>query len=170
MASSLTLTASFFGGAVAAKPASSTTRRGPLAVRASMDLEKSVAESSNTRRGLVMAAVGAAAVSSVVNVAKAADDTNNTTIGGWRPVVADTSEIFLIAVFAVSEYNKQNNASLVFESVLRAEVQVVNGVNCRLVIVAKDSKTGRSNNYLAVVYGKSVPTTIELTSFVALLR
>ncbi|KAG6404676.1 hypothetical protein SASPL_136929 [Salvia splendens] len=169
MASSMTLTASFFGGAVAAKPASSTTRRGPLAVRASMDLEKSVAESSNTRRGIVMAAVGAAAVSSVAKVASA-DDTNNTTIGGWRPVVADTSEIFLIAVFAVSEYNKQNNGSLVLESVLRAEVQVVKGVNCRLVVVARDSKTGRSNNYQAVVYGQNVPTTIQLSSFVALLR
>ncbi|KAG6402311.1 hypothetical protein SASPL_139189 [Salvia splendens] len=45
----MTMTASFFGGPVAAKPATATTRRSQLAVRASMDSEKSVAESGNTR-------------------------------------------------------------------------------------------------------------------------
>ncbi|KAG6404677.1 hypothetical protein SASPL_136930 [Salvia splendens] len=167
MASSMTLTASFFGGA---KPAAVTTPRSQLAVTASMDLEKAVAETTNTRRGLVLAAVAAAAaVPSIAKVAMADDD--KTLLGGWRPV-ADPSapEIFLIAVFAVSEHNKQKNASLVVESVLKAETQVVKGVNLRLVIVAKDSKTGRSNNYLAIVYGQNVPTSIQLTSFDPLLR
>lgn len=75
MASSLTMTASFFGGTVAAKPAVATTRYGLLAVRASVDLEKAVAESRNTRRSLMLAAAGATAVSYVAKVAMA-DDKN----------------------------------------------------------------------------------------------
>ncbi|KAG6416152.1 hypothetical protein SASPL_123576 [Salvia splendens] len=71
MASSMTMTASFLGGAAAAKPVTATNRRCPLAVKASMDSEKAVvAESSNTRRGLVLAVVAAAA-SSIVTVAMA---------------------------------------------------------------------------------------------------
>ena len=73
MASSLTMTSSLFGGAVAAKPAAATTRHSQLAVRASMDLEKAAEKSNNTRRGLMLAAAGEAAVSSVANVAMAAD-------------------------------------------------------------------------------------------------
>ncbi|KAG6402304.1 hypothetical protein SASPL_139182 [Salvia splendens] len=73
MASSVTMTASFLGGAVAAKPASATTRRGSLAVRASMDSEKAAVERSNTRRGLVLAVVAAAA-SSVAKVAMADEE------------------------------------------------------------------------------------------------
>ncbi|KAG6402312.1 hypothetical protein SASPL_139190 [Salvia splendens] len=55
----MTMTTIFFGGAVATKPATATTRHNSqLAVRASMDLEKVVAaaaETTNTRRGLVLA-------------------------------------------------------------------------------------------------------------------
>ncbi|XP_042012482.1 photosystem II 5 kDa protein, chloroplastic-like [Salvia splendens] len=73
MASSMTMTASFLGGAFAAKPAAATTRRGSLAVRASMDSEAKAEERSDTRRGLVLAVVAAAA-SSVAKVAMADEE------------------------------------------------------------------------------------------------
>ncbi|KAG6404669.1 hypothetical protein SASPL_136922 [Salvia splendens] len=168
MASPLTMTSSFFGGAVAAKPAAATTRCGRLAVRASMELEKAVEKRSNTRRGLMLAAAGAAAVSSVVKVAMA--DDKNTLAGGWTEIPdTNSQEILLYGIFAVSEYNKQNNKSLTFESVLKAEKQVVAGVNYRLLLAAGD-ELRPSGTYQAVVYNQAAPTSLHLTSFVGISR
>ncbi|KAL1542498.1 cysteine proteinase inhibitor 5-like [Salvia divinorum] len=171
MASSMIMTSSFFGGAVAAKPATATTRRSQLAVRASMDLEKavSVGESSNTRRGVVLAGMAAAAASSVVKVAMA-DDAKSLIPGGWKPIPNPSApEIFQIAIFAVSEHNIQEKTSLVLESVLEGYTQVVSGVNYRLVIKVRDesrkSNSNISNNYEAIVYSKAAPTLLQLTSF-----
>ncbi|KAL1542502.1 cysteine proteinase inhibitor 1-like [Salvia divinorum] len=171
MASSITLTASFFGGPVAAKPSAATTRRGPLAVRASMDLEKAVAESSNTRRGLVLAGMAAAAAApSIVKVAMA-DDENIGMPGAYNPVPnPNAPEIVQIALFALSDHNKQKKEALVYESMIKAEMQVVNGFNYRLTFVARDTRTSRTNNYQAIVYFQPVPTFVNLVSFVAILR
>ncbi|KAG6404670.1 hypothetical protein SASPL_136923 [Salvia splendens] len=176
MASSLTMTASASGGAVAAKPAAATTRHGPLAVRASMELEKAVEKRSNTRRCLMLAVAGAAAVSSVTKVAMA--DDKNTSTGDWTDI-PDLSppEIFLIGTFAVSEYNKQKNASLILESMLKAETQVVEdektqvvGVNYRLLLSARDNLRP-SGTYQAVVYYQyAQPTSLQLSSFVGISR
>ncbi|KAH6767676.1 Photosystem II 5 kD protein [Perilla frutescens var. hirtella] len=72
---SMTMTTSFLGGATAAKKLPATYRRGSVVVRASRDSDKMVAtngkeESNNTRRGLMLAVVAAAACS-VANVAMA---------------------------------------------------------------------------------------------------
>ncbi|KAG6402305.1 hypothetical protein SASPL_139183 [Salvia splendens] len=169
MASSMTMTASFFGGAVAAKPAAATTRRSQLAVRASMDLEKAVEKNSNTRRGLMLAAAGAAAVSSVAKVAMAADDKIQM-LGGWTEVKDPSApEYLILATFAVSEYNKQNNKALTLNSVIKAETQVVAGVNYRLRISARD-EIRPNGTFQAVVYSQAAPTSLHLTDFVGISR
>ncbi|KAL1542500.1 cysteine proteinase inhibitor 6-like [Salvia divinorum] len=168
MASSITLTASFFGGAVAAKPPTATTRRGPLAVRASMDLEKAVAESSNTRRGLMLASVATAAAS-VAEVAMA-DVANIVLPPGFKPTDPNTPEVLLTAKFAVSEYNKQEKTFLTFESVLKAEKQVFGGVIYKLVISARDERPVKSNNYQTIVFIQDSPTLVQAVSFEPLLR
>ncbi|KAG6402307.1 hypothetical protein SASPL_139195 [Salvia splendens] len=114
----MTMTASFFGGPVAAKPATATTRRSQLTVRAFMDSEKSVAESGNTRWGLVLAGVAAAAASVPSDLKPV-------------PVEPNAPDIITLAKFAVSEYNNlilvssagklQDVQLLTFGSVLKAE-------------------------------------------------
>ncbi|KAK3206969.1 hypothetical protein Dsin_021015 [Dipteronia sinensis] len=51
--------------------------------------------------------------------------------------------------FAVSEYNQRSKASLIFESVVEGESQVVEGINYRLLVAAKDKEA--TNNYEAIV-------------------
>ncbi|XP_047955156.1 uncharacterized protein LOC125201190 [Salvia hispanica] len=162
MASSMTMTTSFFGGAVATKPATATTRPSQLAVRASMDLEKAVEKSSNTRRGLVLSAVGVAAASSVTKVALGISV-------GFSPVNPCTLEILDIAKFAVSEYNKNKKAALAVEYVTSAEKATDTSpifVNTfKLGIAAKDTRTGTIDNYVAVVASVVLPPKTELVSF-----
>ncbi|XP_047975151.1 cysteine proteinase inhibitor 1-like [Salvia hispanica] len=168
MASSMTMTSSFFGAAVAAKPAAATTRPSQLAVRASMDLEKAVEKSSNTRRGLMLAAASAAAVSSVAKVAMAADKIP--IAGGWTEVKDPSApEYLILATFAVSEFNKQNNKALTLNSVTRAETQVVAGVNYRLSFSARGDINPNAT-YQAVVYSQAAPTSLQLTDFVGISR
>ncbi|KAG6404671.1 hypothetical protein SASPL_136924 [Salvia splendens] len=168
MASSMTVTASFFGGAVAAKPAAATTSLSQLAVRASMDLEKAVEKSSNTRRGLMLAAAGAAAVSSVAKVAMADDKIQIP--GGWTEVKDPSApEYLILATFAVSEYNKQNNKALTLNSVIKAETQVVAGVNYRLRFSARGD-ISPNGTYEAIVYSQAAPTSLKLTDFVGISR
>ncbi|XP_047967297.1 cysteine proteinase inhibitor 1-like [Salvia hispanica] len=162
MASSMTMTTSFFGGAVATKPAAVTTRRSQLSVRASMDLEKAVAEATNTRRGFVLAGMAAAAASSVSKTAMAIP-------GGWTPQDPKAPEYFQLATFAVSEANKRINEALTLESVSRAETQVVAGTNYRLILSARDQRP-ISNNYEAIVFSQAAPTSLQLTSFNPLLK
>ncbi|KAL1542496.1 cysteine proteinase inhibitor 5-like [Salvia divinorum] len=168
MASSMALTTSFFGGAVAAKPATATNRRSQLAVRASMDLEKamSAGESSNTRRGVMLAGMAAAtAASSVVKAAMAAG-----MLGGWTTVDNPGAPEYLqLATFAVSEFNKKNNLSLTLESVFRVDTQSAAGMNYRLFLTARDERRN-SNNYKAVVFSQATPTSLQLTSFEPLLQ
>ncbi|KAG6404681.1 hypothetical protein SASPL_136934 [Salvia splendens] len=164
MASSMTLTTSFFGGAVAAKPATVTTRRSSqLVVRASMDLEKAVAaatETTNTRRDLVLAGMAAVAASSVAKAATA-----EPLIGGYSPVNPCTPEILELAKFAVSEYNNKNKAALVVEYVTSAETAPVAGFNYKIGIAAKDTRTGNISNYVAVVFCPFGSKKFELISF-----
>ncbi|KAG6402306.1 hypothetical protein SASPL_139184 [Salvia splendens] len=165
MASSMTMTTSFFGGAVAAKPAMATTRRSQLAVSASMELEKAVAETINTRRGLMLAGMTAAAVSSISKAAMAEQ-----LLGGWTPVKDPSApEYFQLATFAVSEGNKRIEEALTLESVLKVETQVVAGTNYRLILTARDQRP-KSNNYEAIVFSQAAPTSLQLTSFKPLLK
>ncbi|KAL1542501.1 cysteine proteinase inhibitor 5-like [Salvia divinorum] len=165
MASSMTMTASFFGGAVAAKPAAGTTRRSQLAVRASMDLEKAAEESSNTRRGLVLAGMAAAAASSVAKVAMADDAKKTLSSDDWTPIPNPAApELDQIAMFAVSEYNKKEKKSLVYEFVFNGETQEDAGVRYRLLISVSDGQP-RVNNFETVVYCQAKPTLVDLIYF-----
>ncbi|KAL1537259.1 cysteine proteinase inhibitor 5-like [Salvia divinorum] len=88
-------------------------------------------------------------------------------VGGWSPIAdPNAPEIVEIAKFAVSEHNKQAQASLVFVSVVKGESQVVAGMNYRLQISAKDDGgADDAKTYSAVVYSKAAPRSLELTSF-----
>ncbi|KAG6404679.1 hypothetical protein SASPL_136932 [Salvia splendens] len=179
MASSMTMTTSFFGGAFAAKPAKATTRCSPLAVRASIDSEKLVVESGNTRRGLVLAGVAAVAASSVTKVAEAAFS-----ISGVLPVVPPdlkpvpvdptAPDIITLAKFAVSEYNNQILVSaagkkdvelLTFGSVLKAEKKEFFSVFYTFVISAQEGLNPSPKKYTANVTTQDSPTSIYLFTF-----
>ncbi|CAL9015031.1 unnamed protein product, partial [Prunus brigantina] len=88
-----------------------------------------------------------------------------TPIGGWQPIknISDP-KVKEVAEFAVSEYNKQaqgksSDPNLVFDSVVRGELQVVHGLKYRLVLSAKNESsvsnpttTATSDKYEAVVW------------------
>ncbi|KAL1542503.1 cysteine proteinase inhibitor 6-like [Salvia divinorum] len=168
MASSNSIAASFFGGAVAAKPSAATIHRGLLAVRASMDLEKAVAESSNTRRGLVLAAVAAAAVPSA---AMAVDIPGIVLPPPIVPIDPSAPDVLIIGKFAVSEHNKQKKTSLTLESVLQADKRESAGtVTYQLGFSARDSSSGPLKYYLATVVIQDSPTLLKLDSFEPILR
>ncbi|XP_050387398.1 cysteine proteinase inhibitor 5-like [Argentina anserina] len=78
---------------------------------------------------------------------------DETVIGGWTPIknIGDP-HVKEIAEFAVSEYNQSQKKSLVFQSVVRGETQVVAGIKYRLVISVNEGDS--LANYEAVVWEK----------------
>ncbi|WOK95469.1 multicystatin-like [Canna indica] len=91
---------------------------------------------------------------------------NDILVGGWQPINGGTSDphIQKLAQFAVSENNKQQGASFELVNVVKAEMQVVAGINYRLLLNAK-SKSGSVDTYLAVVF-ESLKSELKLVSFV----
>ncbi|CAA7043354.1 unnamed protein product [Microthlaspi erraticum] len=73
--------------------------------------------------------------------------------GGYGPIedIKDHG-VDVIAKFAVSEFNKQNNSKLKFHTVVSGELQVVSGVNFRLVLNVSDEEDGGCKTYEAEVY------------------
>ncbi|URE23586.1 Phloem filament protein PP1 [Musa troglodytarum] len=90
-------------------------------------------------------------------------------VGGWTPVDVDNPHVHDIAVFAVSEHNKEAKEHLTLVNVVKAQSQVVAGVNYKLLLVAKNEK-GASGGYEAVVWEKEWETFRKLTSFKQLLN
>ncbi|KAI3456548.1 hypothetical protein Pfo_013211 [Paulownia fortunei] len=89
-----------------------------------------------------------------------------TIVGGWRPIDNPKDpEVVKIAKFAVTEHNKQANATLSFVTVVKGESQVVAGMNYRLVISAKDGGAADPKNYRALVWYKPWQKFIQLLSF-----
>ena len=85
--------------------------------------------------------------------------------GGYTPVPdPKAQEYVILATFAVSEYNKQNNKSWILDSVKSVETQVVEGTNYQLVLSTRD-EPGNRDNFAAIVYSKLAPTSLQLTSF-----
>ncbi|KAG6416453.1 hypothetical protein SASPL_123883 [Salvia splendens] len=83
--------------------------------------------------------------------------------GGWKPIgKPNAAQVVAIGKFAVAEHNKEKKTSLVFVCVEKGESQVVNGINYRLVISAKDGAADKT--YSAVVYS-SLSGSQSLTSF-----
>ena len=90
--------------------------------------------------------------------------------GGWTEVKDPSApEYLILATFAVSEFNKQNNKALTLNSVTRAETQVVAGVNYRLSFSARGDINPNAT-YQAVVYSQAAPTSLQLTDFVGISR
>lgn len=65
--------------------------------------------------------------------------------------------------FAVAEYNKQTGESLKFKGVVSGEMQLVAGMNYRLILMAKNG--GLIAEYEVVVYECPWENLKELTSF-----
>ncbi|XP_022738234.1 cysteine proteinase inhibitor 5-like [Durio zibethinus] len=85
--------------------------------------------------------------------------------GGWQPIKnINDPHVRDVAEFAVSEYNQQSKASLKLKSVVKGEMQVVSGINYKLVVESTDDK-----DYEAVVWEKANGKSRSLTSFKSLL-
>ncbi|XP_038894857.1 cysteine proteinase inhibitor 1 [Benincasa hispida] len=86
-------------------------------------------------------------------------------LGGWKKIDdVNDPHVQEIAMFAVTEYNKQSKGvTIEFKSVVSGETQVVSGINYRLVI---DAKRGESvGKYRAMVWEKPWENSKKLTSF-----
>jgi len=76
-------------------------------------------------------------------------------VGGYIPIDdINNPGVTEITNFAITEYNKQSEAKLKFEKVIKGEAQLVEGTNYRLTLSATNGSV--SNTY----------ETKELTSFV----
>ncbi|KAJ4876359.1 Cysteine proteinase inhibitor 5 [Raphanus sativus] len=86
--------------------------------------------------------------------------------GGWYPIkdIKDP-HLEVIAKFAISEYNKQNNSRLKFQTVVSGDKQVVGGINYRLVLDVIDGCNEGSMIYEAEVFEKIWLDFMELNYF-----
>ncbi|GAB2224724.1 hypothetical protein Droror1_Dr00005494 [Drosera rotundifolia] len=86
-------------------------------------------------------------------------------VGGFS-VIKDLTDPHLVEIarFAVSEYNRLQNGILEFEDIKEGEFQIVNGINYRLTISAKD-QTAVVGNYEALVHERAWVKYRSLTSF-----
>ncbi|RRT32120.1 hypothetical protein B296_00051058 [Ensete ventricosum] len=89
--------------------------------------------------------------------------------GGWA-TIKDLKDPHVreIAEFAVSEHNKLEKTNLTLRKVEGGEIQVVEGMNYKLVLEAKDDGAGMVSEYKAVVWEKTWKHYRKLTSFVLL--
>ncbi|XP_075499356.1 cysteine proteinase inhibitor 5-like [Primulina tabacum] len=90
---------------------------------------------------------------------------------GWQAISNLTDpKVVEIGKFAVKEHNKRVNALLRFESIVKGETQIVNGINYRLIISATDAlATNAESNYRVVVWDKPWKKERRLISFEKLL-
>ncbi|KAL0877746.1 hypothetical protein Bca101_027452 [Brassica carinata] len=86
--------------------------------------------------------------------------------GGWHPIkdIKDPC-LVVIAKFAISEYNKHNNLSLKFQTIVAGDEQFVGGINYRLVLNVIDGCKESSMMYEAEVFEQSWLDFMELNYF-----
>uniref|UniRef100_A0A0A0KF46 Cystatin domain-containing protein n=1 Tax=Cucumis sativus TaxID=3659 RepID=A0A0A0KF46_CUCSA len=91
--------------------------------------------------------------------------------GGYTPVKDPQSpRMKELAEWAVAEHNKKEGTHLRFISILKCESQIVNGVNYRFTLTAKDeSDNCLPGNYMAIVYEQLSEHLKELVFFKQLL-
>ncbi|KAK1630816.1 hypothetical protein QYE76_005131 [Lolium multiflorum] len=146
-------------------------RRSRLAVvvRAVRCHEQGGQESS--RRAVVF---GAAAVVTALTAAVSRPARAEAMAGGYVEMVVD-DHVRDLGEWAVRQHNKESGEKddVQFDKVVKAEGQVVNGMNYNLFIDCKDSR-GTPGTYLAEVYEKvnrpGVQETLKLNEFVRLLK
>lgn len=87
-------------------------------------------------------------------------------VGGWSPIKnMSDPHVGEIAAWAIKEHNKEANAKLMLRKVIKGEVQVVGGLNYKLVLEAKDKDGGKTGRYVAVVWERAWEKFLKLTSF-----
>ncbi|KAK9089829.1 hypothetical protein Scep_028911 [Stephania cephalantha] len=89
--------------------------------------------------------------------------------GGYQPADPNDPHIVDTGRYAVDEYNKRTHMDLKFVNVIKAEAQVVSGVNYRLVITARN-KNDQVQPYVAVVLERAWESYRNLTSFDLLVQ
>ncbi|CAJ1971910.1 unnamed protein product [Sphenostylis stenocarpa] len=89
--------------------------------------------------------------------------TTETRVGGISDVPANSIEIENLARFAVDQYNKDQNANLVFVRVIHAKQQVVEGFLFYITLEAKDGDEKKV--YEAKVWERSWLNSTELLEF-----
>ncbi|WOL17475.1 hypothetical protein Cni_G26267 [Canna indica] len=76
--------------------------------------------------------------------------------GGWKPLENMND----------SQHNKEANTKLTLSEVIKVETQVVQGLNYKILLTAKDVASGdQSRNYEAVVWQRASQNVKQLTSF-----
>ncbi|KAL0711518.1 hypothetical protein Bca4012_018496 [Brassica carinata] len=92
-------------------------------------------------------------------------------VGDWSPSKKlRDPHVVKIGQFAVSEYNIQSKSGLKFANVVRGEFQIVSGTNYRLVVEANDGSNSAGKMYEAIVLEQPWRKSMNLTSFMPLLR
>ncbi|KAK9089815.1 hypothetical protein Scep_028897 [Stephania cephalantha] len=86
-------------------------------------------------------------------------------LGGWAPANPENPHVVEIGKFAVDAHNKEAKTDLKFDRVVKAETQVVSGVNYRITLAATTGGGAAAKNYEAVVWEKAWEKFISLTSF-----
>ncbi|KAK9091928.1 hypothetical protein Syun_026839 [Stephania yunnanensis] len=106
-----------------------------------------------------------------VVVGIASVDVDGARTGGWAPADPKDAHVVEIGKFAVEAHNKEAHTDLKFVGVVKAESQVVSGINYRLALEATGGVAGRvaAKKYEAVVWEKAWEKFIRLTSFRPLL-
>ncbi|KAK9089818.1 hypothetical protein Scep_028900 [Stephania cephalantha] len=102
----------------------------------------------------------------VVGVASVAVDGART--GGWAPADPKDAHVVEIGKFAVEAHNKEAHTDLKFVGVVKAETQVVSGINYRITLEATGGVAGgggAAKRYEAEVWEKAWEKFIRLTSF-----
>ncbi|KAK9089823.1 hypothetical protein Scep_028905 [Stephania cephalantha] len=89
--------------------------------------------------------------------------------GGYIPADPNDPHIVDTGRYAVDEYNKRTHMDLKFVNVIKAETQVVSGVNYRLVITARN-KNDQVQPYVAVVLERAWESYRNLTNFNPLVQ
>ncbi|KAM3322214.1 hypothetical protein P3S67_003365 [Capsicum chacoense] len=103
-------------------------------------------------------------VTILLHVSDARDAPKKALVGGWKPITdIKDPEVIETGKFAVDEHNKEAKTILEFQEVTKGESQVVQGINYRLTISAKDGDS--LHNYLAEVWVKPSGKSKKLTSF-----
>ncbi|KAK9084682.1 hypothetical protein Sjap_025093 [Stephania japonica] len=86
--------------------------------------------------------------------------------GGWAPVDPKDAHVVEVGKFAVEAHNKEAQTDLKFVGVVKAESQVVSGINYRITLEATGGVGGgAAKRYEAVVWEKAWEKFIRLTSF-----
>ncbi|KAL6649447.1 hypothetical protein ACP70R_013671 [Stipagrostis hirtigluma subsp. patula] len=110
------------------------------------------------RTSLLLVAITAVVVFTVATPATAVT-------GGWFPIGdPNAPHVQEVGGWAVAEHVREANDGLKFVKVVSGEVQVVNGVNFRLVIDAL-SPDGKNARYKAAVYEQDRTNARKLLSF-----